>query len=193
MNGIENTPGAPTPLSGAPTASKNKPRVRAQVYQVAGTVQYAARPPAGEERAQWAAELKAALGSTSTAFVEASLHRILAACTLPGYGWPTSSGVSSALALVQAMEPENELQAALAVDAACFHAAAQNLLSRIQSHGGDRKLASAASSAARLERAFHSAVETFYKVKRGNTQVIRVEKIEVGPGGQAMIGQVIRD
>lgn len=90
------------------------------------------------------------------------------------------------------MEPENEIQAALAVDAACFHAAAQNLLSRIQSHGGERRLSSAATAAARLERAFHSAVETFHKVKRGNTQVIRVEKLVVELGGQAMVGQVLK-
>ena len=45
---------------------------------------------------------------------------------------------------------------------------------------------------ARLERAFQGAVETFYRVKRGHTQVIRVEKIEIQPGAQAIVGQVSR-
>ena len=44
----------------------------------------------------------------------------------------------------------------------------------------------------RFERAFQGAVETFYRVKRGNTQVIRVEKIEIQPGAQAIVGQVSR-
>ena len=36
------------------------------------------------------------------------------------------------------------------------------------------------------------AVETFYRVNRGNTQVIRVEKIEIQRGAQAIVGQVSR-
>jgi hypothetical protein len=49
-----------------------------------------------------------------------------------------------------------------------------------------------ATAATRLERAFHSALETFYRMKRGNTQVIRVEKIEIQPGAQAIVGNVNR-
>jgi len=33
-------------------------------------------------------------------------------------------------------------------------------------------------------------VETFYRVKRGNKQVIRVEKIEIQPGAQAIVGHI---
>jgi hypothetical protein len=49
-----------------------------------------------------------------------------------------------------------------------------------------------ATAVARPERAFHSAIETFYRMKRGNTQVIRVEKIEMQPGAQAIIGIINR-
>src|SRR3954471_403992 len=88
--------------------------------------------------------------------------------------------------------PENEAQAALAVNAACLHAACTNVLSRLQPGGGDRRMVNLATAVARLERAFQGAVETFYRVKRGNKQVIRVEKIEIQPGAQAIVGQVSR-
>ena len=37
----------------------------------------------------------------------------------------------------------------------------------------------AAPETARLERAFHSAVQTYQRLKHGNRQVIRIERIEV--------------
>ena len=90
------------------------------------------------------------------------------------------------------MKPEDELQAALAVDVACLHAAATKMLSRVSYHGTESGLNMASNAVAKLERAFHSAINTFYRVKRGNTQVIRVEKLEIQAGAQAVVGQVIR-
>jgi hypothetical protein len=49
-----------------------------------------------------------------------------------------------------------------------------------------------ATAAPQLEPAFHTALETSYRMKRGNTQVIRVEKIEMHPGAQAIGGNVSR-
>jgi hypothetical protein len=76
------------------------------------------------------------------------------------------------------MEPENELQAVLAVDAACLHAAATNMLSRLQSHTADARARIHSLAAARLERAFHSALKTYHLFKHGHQQVIRIERIE---------------
>jgi hypothetical protein len=38
-----------------------------------------------------------------------------------------------------------------------------------------------------------SAIETYYRVKRGVTQIVRVERVEVQPGAQAVIGVVARE
>ena len=43
-------------------------------------------------------------------------------------------------------------------------------------------------AAAKLELAFHDAIETFYRIKRGASQVIRIEKVEVQSGGKAVVG-----
>ena len=72
-----------------------------------------------------------ALGSCSLHFIDASVRRLMAATMLPGEFVPTTNSLSAALAFVESMEPENEVQAALAVNAACLQAASTNLLSRI--------------------------------------------------------------
>lgn len=182
-NGMDDLQGKNS-LAPAPTGKR---RVGALVYKDANSVQYLARSPVGEERAAWRRELKAALGTSSAAFVDAALARLLAASTLPNNMVPTSTSVAAALALVQSMEPANELQAALAVDVACLHAASTNMLSRLSSHIPESRMRTASNAAARLERAFHSAVQTYQKLKHGNRQVIRIERIEVKEGSQAMI------
>src|SRR3954471_6102734 len=109
-----------------------------------------------------------------------------------GRGSRATTSLWATLALIQGLGPENEAQAALAVNSACLHAACTNVLSRLQPGGGDRRVVYLATAVARLNRAFQGAVETFYRVKRGNKQVIRVEKIEIQPGAQAIVGQVSR-
>src|SRR4051812_36779547 len=119
----------------------------------------------------------------------------MAACMLPGEAFASTlilSVLSAALALIQGLAPEDEIQAALAVNAACLHAASTNVLSSLGPGGANRGTVYMATAVARLERAFQGAVETFYRVKRGNKQVIRVEKIEIQPGAQAIVGQVSR-
>src|SRR5262245_42039943 len=110
---------------------------------------------------------------------------------MPRHAIPTSTAVSAALALIESMEPQNEIEAALAVDVACLHAVCGNLLGRLAWAPTDRPLVFAANATAKLERTLHSAIRTFFRLKHGNTQVIRVEKLEVQPGGQAMVGQLV--
>jgi hypothetical protein len=66
------------------------------------------------------------------------------------------------------------------------------MLSRTHSIG-ERNLIAMATACATLEHAFHSAIETYYRVKRGVTQIVRVERVEVQPGAQAVIGVVARE
>ncbi len=179
-------------LAGGPLTKDRcqKPhRVPARVRQLDGTTRRVAQPLGLPEK-EWRAGLQSALGTTSEAFVEASLQRLIAAAMLPGEPVGTTLSVSAALALVQSLEPENEAQAALAINAACLHAASANVMSRLSTGGADRRVVMLATATSRLERAFHNALDTYYRLKRGHTQVIRVEKLEVQPGGQAVVGTV---
>jgi hypothetical protein len=181
----------PKPSPATSPVLKHQPkRVRAKVVQVKGSVHRTYVPIDAPK--DFAAGLRIALGSCSGHFIDASLRRLMAATKVPDELVATTNSLSAALALVESMEPENEIQAALAVNAACLQAASTNLLSRIDSGTLDRNAPRLATAAARLERAFHSAIETYYRLKRGNTQVIRVEKLEIQPGAQAIVGNVTR-
>jgi hypothetical protein len=117
---------------------------------------------------------------------------LIEASKLPSEGVGTTTSLTAALELIASLEPENEAQAALAVHVACLHTASLNVLSRTHSIG-ERNMIAMATACAKLEHAFHSAIETYYRVKRGVTQIVRVERVELQPGAQAVIGVVARE
>jgi hypothetical protein len=96
-----------TPLG--PRASKRRPKpVRAKVVQLKGSVQRTYVPIDAPK--EWIAALRAALGTTSVHFIDASVRRLMAATMLPGECEPTTNSLSAALALIESMEPENEFK-----------------------------------------------------------------------------------
>jgi hypothetical protein len=74
---------------------------------------------------------------------------------------------------------------------ACTHAVAMAILSRVGgAYGGDRHVALMASAGARLLNAFTAQIETMRRLRSGGAQIIRIERVEVRDGGQAVIGNV---
>ena len=95
------------------------------------------------------------------------------------------------LAFIEAAEPKNEIETALAIQMACTHAVTMAVLNRAGgAYGGDRHVATMASAGARLLKAFAAQVETMRRLRQGGTQVIRVERIEVSDTAQAVIGNI---
>ena len=146
-------------------------------------------PPDGDGKLWWD-RLKAALGTTSSDFVNATLVQIQNASRMPSGGISETS-VNAVLAFVEAAEPKNEMEAALAIQMACTHAVAMAVLSRAGgAYGGDRHVALMASAGARLLKAFAAQVETLRRLRNGSSQYMRVEHIHLEPGAQAIIGKV---
>jgi hypothetical protein len=146
-------------------------------------------PPNGDEK-RWWDRLKAALGTTSSDFVNATLVQIQNASRMPSGGISETS-VNAVLAFIEAAEPKNEMEAALAIQMACTHAVTMAVLSRAGgAYGGDRHVAIMASAGARLLNAFTAQIETMRRLRSGGTQIIRIERVEVSDGGQAVIGNV---
>jgi hypothetical protein len=146
-------------------------------------------PPDGQAR-EWWQRLKSALGTTSSAFVEASLYQLIAAARLPNSGI-SEIAVNASLALIEGTKPQGEVEGALAVQMACTHAAAMAVLNRLGGgHGPDRSVAAMASASARLLRAYTAQVETWRRLRSGGSQTVRVEHVYVNEGGQALIGNV---
>jgi len=130
------------------------------------------------------------LGTNSSDFVNATLVQIQNASRMPSGGISETS-VNVVLAFIEAAEPKNEMEAALAIQMARRHAVAMAVLSRAGgAYGGDRHVAIMASAAARLLKAFAAQIETLRRLRNGGSQVIRIERVEVRDGGQAVIGNI---
>jgi hypothetical protein len=99
--------------------------------------------------------------------------------------------ISAALALIEAAAPRDEIEGALAVQLACTHSAAMVVLARLgPEHGSEKRVAALGSAAARLLTAYVKQVELLRRLRHGGTQVIRIERVDVCDGGQAVVGSV---
>ena len=125
----DRTKNSPMPVANQP----GRPPVRVKLRRVNANLA-TAYPPDGESKVWWR-RLKKALGTTSSAFVNASLLQLQAAAQLP-CGGISETATNAALALVVAAAPRNEIEGALAVQMACTHAAAMSVLARFRGGGG---------------------------------------------------------
>jgi hypothetical protein len=178
---------ATNPLTPVANQPARRP-VRVKLQRITASVAKA-YPPDGENRVWWA-RLKQALGTSSSYFVNASLYQLQAAARLP-YGGISEMALNAALAMIEAAAPSDEIEAALAIQMACTHAAAMSVLARFGGGGGtERRAVALGSTAARLLRAHSTQVEVFRRLRHGSQQLVRVEHVHINEGGQAIIGNV---
>jgi hypothetical protein len=162
--------------------------VRVRVWDAKGQLANI-QPPDGEHAAWWQ-RLQKALGTTSSDFVNASLVQIQAAARSP-LGKVSEQVMNAALAMVEAAAPKDEIEAALAIQMSCTHAAAMSLLARLDAtFVSERRVAAFGSAASRLLRAFALQVEVLRRLRHGGHQHVRVEHVHINDGGQAVIGNV---
>jgi hypothetical protein len=168
--------------------SRRPPPATIRIKGIQGNVVSFASPSPADQT--WRKELKVALGTVSDAFVDMALHHLERAARMPGDG-PSDLAINGALAIIAAFEPKTEMDAALAVQAACTHMVGMVLMARIGGgQGSDRRLPGLASASARLLRAYCTQIETYRRLRSGGDQNIRVEHVHVHEGGQAIVGAV---
>jgi hypothetical protein len=144
--------------------------------------------PTGVDHQAWIGRLKAALGTASIEFVDATLYQLQAAARLPNSG-VSEIAVNSALSMIESEQPRNETECAIVIQMACVHSATMAVLGRIGGgHGGDRHVLAAATAASRLSRTFAILVETLRRLRNGGSQYVRVEHVHIGPNSKAVIG-----
>ena len=148
-------------------------------------------PPEGDHHV-WMERLKAALGTASIEFVDATLYQLQAAARLPNSG-VSEIAVNAALAMIESEQPKGETECAIVVQMACVHAATMAVLGRLSEAYGHRNVLASATAASRLSRTFATLVETLRRLRSGGSQVIRIERVDVRDGGQAVIGNVKSD
>jgi hypothetical protein len=113
----------PTPTTSVETGKVPAPvRVGLKRVNCEQAIPY---PPDGEAR-DWWQRLKNVLGTASSAFVEASLHQIIAAARLPG-GGISEIAVNASLAFIEGAKPRGEVECALVMQMACTHTATMSV------------------------------------------------------------------
>ena len=138
-----------------------------------------------------------AFGTGSPEFIEDQLKRMIAVFRQKS-GTLDQRALNAALAMIEGLKPQNEAEAALAVQMAITHFLVAKLSARIGSGAIDtiRQQDSTALALARLHRAFTTQMETLSNVRRGGRQKVVVEHVHihkhiyVAPGAQAIIGDV---
>lgn len=131
-----------------------------------------------------------AFGSTSQAFAEIEIKRLMRGlgqhCTTP----PTEREVNAALAVIDGIRPENEVEALLAVQMAMSHVLTMQAMSRAHWAEEVEKQQIVSNLAIKFGRLFTLQMEALAKLRRKGEQIVRVEHVHVHPGGQAVVGPV---
>ena len=146
-------------------AGRRSPPVRIRIKGIQGGVASFESPGPADQ--VWRSQLNATLGTVSDAFVDMALHHLERAARMPGDG-PSDVSINGALAIIAGFAPKNEMEAAIALQAACTHMVAMVMLARIGGgHGGPHRLPGMASAAAKLLRAYCTQVETYRRQRGG--------------------------
>jgi hypothetical protein len=139
----------------------------------------------------WRTRLKDALGTSSNGFVDMELARLMTIFR-DSAGVIDTRAVNAALAVIDGLKPQNEIEAMLALQMAVTHALAMKFSARL--YGGAIETIpqqdSAALTLSRLQRAFTSQLDALSNTRRGGRQKVVVEHVHVYPGGQAIVGNV---
>lgn len=138
---------------------------------------------------------KIALGTLSDDFAVTEYARLGAA--VMRYDLPVDCAmainaqlIKAALATVEGLGLKDELEAMLAVQMVATHALGMRMMERASAarNWGESQLA--CNFANKLMRTFAAQTEALAKLRRDGEQIVRVEHVNVLPGGQAVVGNV---
>lgn len=128
-------------------------------------------------------------GTSSTEFARSNLLRL---STIFSGKSPSAeeTSLNGALAAVEAVEPNNEIEAMLAVQMTATHELAMLLLGRLRSAREHVPFEANGNMAIKLLRTFAAQTDALTRLRRGGEQTVRVEHVHVHDGGQAIVGNV---
>jgi hypothetical protein len=169
--------------------AKRPPRVAIKIQQPESAPTEIS--PTHSDGTGWQTRLMDALGTSSPAFVDIELARLMTVFR-DREGVIDARAVNGALAIIDGLKPQNEMEAMLAMQMAVTHGLAMKFSARL--YGGNIETIpqqdSAALSLSRLQRAFTTQMDSLSNMRRGGRQKVTVEHIHVYPGGQAIVGNV---
>ena len=167
------------------TAANKGLRRRVQVKASAvGETLHIGSPHSDE--AGFGEQFENALGSSSSAFQ----HRLLTDTQkVTGTAKPEEDA-NVLLAVLDGLQPQNEIEAMLAAQMTATHAVAMHMLGKARHAEYLEHMNSFGGLATKLLRTFTAQTEALAKLRRGGEQTVRVEHVHVHSGGQAIVGNV---
>jgi len=134
--------------------------------------------------------LDKALGSTDRAFVNGLLKQ-LAYANLDSEGETVSeTGLNFAVAVVNGVEPRDQLEAMLAAQMAAVHVATMKVAQQLALSETISQQDSAERMFNKLSRTFMGQMEVLKRYRTGGEQTVTVQHVNVSQGGQAIVGNV---
>ncbi|MCD2324985.1 hypothetical protein LQ953_13255 [Sphingomonas sp. IC-56] len=147
--------------------------------------------PTHSDQAGHSAWLHSSLGTTSTSFMLQQMHSLEVATAGAATGSePNVFGLNAALAMLGAINPQDELEGALATQMVGCHSLSMAMLCRAKSTDRTDHLQLYGNLAVKLQRTFTAQVEALARLRGKGQQTVRVEHVTVHPGAQAIVGDV---
>lgn len=128
------------------------------------------------------------LGTADSRFYEGVMEQVAA---LGRQGTPVSETSSNfVLSVVAGVQPQDEIEAMLAIQMGAIHQATMMMARRLNQVETIPQQDAAERALNKLARTFKSQVETLKRYRSKADQTVRVERVEVQEGGQAIVGNV---
>ena len=102
----------------------------------------------------------------------------------------SEDGINQTLAFVAGSKPQDQLEAALALQMAAVHAATMKAVERLAASTKFERIEQHEKSLTRLARTFAAQVEALKRYRSKGEQRVYVERVNVSDGGQAVIGNL---
>jgi hypothetical protein len=133
--------------------------------------------------------LREAFGNTmSDEFVDVILGKLIEALRPGLYDRLEESTLNAALATIDSMQPQSELQALMAVQIIATGFAGLRFLRQSYRHMTEEYIDVYGNYAIKLLRLQNDMIQTFERYRRGNKQTVEVRHVHIHAGGQGMVG-----
>jgi hypothetical protein len=144
--------------------------------------------PDHPDRVTGSVTLMSALGTASTDFMHGLLDQL---SNVASHGRePDEAAINFMLSVVNGIEPRDEVEAMLASQMAAVHMASMTFARRLAHVETLPQQDSAERAFNKLTRTFTAQVEALKRYRSDGQQTVRVERVTVEAGGQAIVGSV---
>ena len=179
------TPAEKSALSAYQARRAKRPRARITVTKVATGCSIAPDHP---DQAFGTIALMNGLGTTSADFMNGLLNQIANAAS-PGRE-PSETDINFSLSVISEIEPRDEVEAMLGAQMAAVHTATMTMARRLAHVDTIPQQDAAERAFNKLTRTFATQMEALKRYRSTGQQIVRVERVTVEAGGQAVVGAV---